>query len=76
VPVVTGMSLLLGVLQASPCSPTAGAAMTMMTGLSSLGADDVEPLVKKACRLSFLLVSSRYGVVCWFTPLPFFLSLL
>jgi hypothetical protein len=72
---VTGMSHLLGVLQVPLCLLTAGVATAMMAGLISSGVGDAEPSAKKACPWSLLPVSSRYDVVCWFTPLPFFLFL-
>jgi hypothetical protein len=74
--VLMRMSHLLGVLQVPLFSPAAGAATTMMAGLSSSGAGDVEPLGWKAHPWSFLSVSSRYGIVCRFTPLLFLLFLL
>jgi hypothetical protein len=49
--------------------------MAMMAGPSSSGSSDAEPLAKKARPWPFLSVSSRYGVVCRFTPLSFFLFL-
>jgi hypothetical protein len=72
VPVVMGMSQLLGVLQVSPFWPVTGIAMAMIAGPSSSGSGHAEPLAKKARHWSFLLVSSQYGVVRRFTPLPFF----
>jgi hypothetical protein len=44
--------------------------------LPSPDAGDVESPTKKTQPWSFLLVSSRYGIVHRFTPLPFFLFLL
>jgi uncharacterized membrane protein len=77
VPVVMGITYLLGVLQVSLSSPAAGVAMAVMVGLSSLGSGGAEPLSKKTCPWSFMLVSSQYahGVVLWFTPFPFLLLL-
>jgi hypothetical protein len=74
--VVTGMSLLLGVLKALPSSSATGVATVIMVRLSSSDAEDAEHLTKKARPLSSLPVSSRYGVVCRFTPLSLFLFLL